>query len=210
MNITLTTFIDFVIATPGSKVGVVREARQLYEEGYKPERDYYKGLRDGIASMHRRGSDASDLRRIVSNAAQRKVDNYQACADGYAKFMGRKRFVWVRTPAVVPWTSGPVEVSVNPELRVAIDGASHAIKLYFKAETLSKTRINTMLYLLRLAVPDEKVTVGILDTRRGKLVKPTTPVPYVDLLVRGEAASFAEIWRGLDLPALSAVPPREP
>ena len=207
MNISFTTFIDFVMATPGAKVTVVREARDMYNEGYKHWRDFHKDLREGIISMHRHGRGRADLDRVVAVADERHADNFRPCVVGYAKWMGRKKFMWVKTPSVLPWRSGELEVAVNPELQLAIDGKPHAVKLYFKDAKLEKTRVNSMLHLLRLAVPDRNTEIGILDVRRGRLVAPTREVSNVDLLVQGEAASFAAIWRGLDPPALSAAPP---
>jgi hypothetical protein len=47
-TVSLTTFVDFVAATGTTRITRVRSAKTYYEQGYAPERDFYKPLRDRI------------------------------------------------------------------------------------------------------------------------------------------------------------------
>lgn len=199
--ISMTTFIDFVVATPGSKVGEVRKARKLYESDYHPMRDSYGELREAFFTMHREGRPTSSLGAVLAGASDRMRPHWEACIDGYARWVGHKKMVLLPTPKPVKWTSGDLSVRVNPELAVSVNGEPHLIKLYLKAEKISKVRINSMLHLLQQTFPTTtRGTVGILDVRRGKLFTPPVPATIGPLL-HGEAAAFVEIWRQLDGPA---------
>lgn len=39
--------------------------------------------------------------------------------------------------------------------------------------------------------------MGILDVRRGKLYVPSSPIPNLDILLRGEARAFQGMWSEL-------------
>lgn len=196
ISISMTTFIDFVVATPGSKVGEVRDARKLYGRKFHPVQDPYRELREAIFAMHREGRDPASLRDVLSEAMETMRPHWEANVEGYARFVGHKKIVLLPATKPVKWTSGDLSVSVNPELGLNINGTPHLIKLYFKKDEISKTRINSMLHLLQQTFPT-RGTVGILDVRRGKLFTPPVPATIGPLL-HGEAASFVEIWRQLD------------
>jgi hypothetical protein len=207
ITISMTTFIDFVVASPGSKVAEVRDAQRLYGRRYSPAQDPYKEFREAILKMHREGRTAAALQAILLEAPARMAAHWAANADGYQRFMGRKKLVLRPIPKAVRWTSGDLAVSVNPEVALNINGKAHLIKWYFKAEPISKVRINSMLQLLAEAFSDRGAPT-ILDVRRGKAFTPPIPAT-VGPLLRGEAASFVQIWRELQGPGtqpLVAVP----
>lgn len=196
----MTTFIDFVVATPGSKVGEVRDARKLYSREYNPAiQDPYGELREAILSMHREGRPTSSLRTVLAGATDRMRPHWEACVDGYSRWVGHKKLVLLPNPKPVKWTSGDLNVRVNPELGMSVNGEPHLIKLYLKADKISKVRIYSVLHLLQQTFPT-RGTIGILDVRRGKLFTPPVPASIGPLL-HGEAAAFVEIWRQLDGPA---------
>jgi hypothetical protein len=196
MRITFTTFIDFVLATPGNRVGVVREARRQYGGGYRPFVDPYGSLRDGIVQAMREGRPPSVLKKL--EPPEDMKESWTECIDGLSKFVGRRKMMWRPCPKRIEWTSSGLSVSVNPELYVVIGGDPHLIKLYFKKDKMSKVRINTMLYLMQQTFPGHG-TVGMLDLRRGKEFNPPVP-PYCAALLPGEAAAFVEIWKQLQGP----------
>jgi hypothetical protein len=201
ISISMTTFLDFVVASPGSRVGEVREAQRMYGQPYSQAQDPYRGLRDAILQMHREGRTAAALQDVLPHAPARMRPHWAICADGYRRFMGRKKFVLRPTPRAVRWTRGDLSVSVNPELSISVNGVPHLIKLYFKSEPISKVRIQSMLHLLGEAFPG-RGTPTILDVRRGKPFTPPIPATTRTLL-RGEAVFFVQIWRDLEEPLAS-------
>ena len=138
ISISMTTFIDFVVASPGSKVGEVRDARKLYGREFHPVRDPYGELREAIITMHREGRPASSLGAVLGEASERMRPHWEACIDGYSRFVGHKKLVLLPVPKPVKWTTGDLSVRVNPELALSVNGEPHLIKLYLKAEKISK------------------------------------------------------------------------
>ena len=130
--------------------------------------------------------------------AKNKERNYSLIVKGYRKFWGTKKIAWFDPPKG-NWVRGDLQVSVNPELGLLINGKKHVVKLYFKAEKLSKLRVRTILRLIQKRVGADDVRVALLDVRNSKLYvgdagdKPDD----VDLLLNAEADAFATIYAGL-------------
>lgn len=94
------------------------------------------------------------------------------------------------------WKSGDLEVNVNPELWIEVDGQPHAIKLYFRSEGLSQAN-NLALEVIQKTVGKSQ-QAGILDLQQGKLfVRTTEPPDGIDLLLDSEATGFALLWSSL-------------
>src|SRR5258705_5513385 len=93
-TVTLTTFVDFVAATGTARITKTRAAKAFYEQGYAPERDFYKPLRDRIESCFANGWSASSLKDALKDITDpKKVDNYEDCRKGLTKWVGRKTVV---------------------------------------------------------------------------------------------------------------------
>ena len=198
MEISLTTFVDYVYANPSSHIGLVAREKKRYEEGYHPTRDYYKVLRDGIESLHQSGGPKTDLDTLLQSAHPPRLQNYIQCIDGYKRWWGRKTVEWIDDPGTARWTSGTLEVIVNPELLLEVNGDRFLIKLYFKSDKLSKPRIDALLHLIDIELGSLlAATSGILDVRRGRLITPTRTIPHIDALLAAQAVSFATLWNRL-------------
>ena len=125
----------------------------------------------------------------------KKIDNYEECRKGLSKWVGRKTITPL--PALRgTWKSGDLEVSVNPELHADVNGAPHLIKLYFKAEPLSKQKAELILHLLGKRAP-KGTTVGVLDVRRSKLFTPTVSIMGLDALLQSEALALVSLWNSV-------------
>ena len=96
------------------------------------------------------------------------------------------------------WHGPGLDVSVNPELRVSINGQPEILlKFYFKAEPLSKRAADPMLRLIEQTY-GKQTPAAILDVRRGKLYRGPTPKPAdLDLLLSAEATAFSTVYAGL-------------
>ncbi len=195
VEISLTTFVDYVYANSSSHIGLVTREKRRYEEGYHPTRDYYKVLRDGIKSLHQSGGPKTGLDALPQSAHLSRLQNYTECVDGYKQWWGRKTVRWLDDPGTTRWTDGTLEVIVNPELLLDVNGDRFLIKLYFKSEKLSKRRIDAILHLIDKELGSSLAAMsGILDIRRGKLITPTRTIPNIDALLAAQAASFATLW----------------
>ena len=202
IKISMTPFVDFVVASGTRKLTAVKQAKVQYQAAYDPATDFYKPLRECIidaAQQNLNGKETLDsVRSILVNLSARKAASYQECGVGYKKWRGRKNVVWdaAFTSEWSEWTQGRLALRVNPELGLLINDIPYIIKLYFKTTELSQFRLETMYHLLKQydRRKNTTVTVGILDIRRGRLYSSTRDFPDIEQLLAGEAAAFQTIW----------------
>lgn len=203
INITMTTFVDFVAARSGTpKLTAVKQAKAQYQAGYDPATDFYKPLRECIvdaAQQNLNGKETlASISSILVNLNARKLDSYQECGEGYKRWRGRKNVLWDNAfPSEgSEWTQDRLSIRINPELGVLINGTPHIVKLYFKSNDLSQFRLQTTYYLLKQYHYNmhNHVNVGVLDLRRGQLRGPNREIPGIDYLLAGEAAAFQTMW----------------
>lgn len=196
-RISLTQFVDFAISQGRSRITQVRRIQKQIREGYKPASDFYKRAREGIQEFHREAQPKSFLDQLAKSQKDlKKQTAYPAVIDGYKRFLGRKNYVWFEPPRAVWTPNNDVEIVINPELGLVLDGKAFLIKLYFKGEEPSKRKLDVVTHLLHEAL-DEDVggaTMGVLDTRNGKLHVPTVPIDDLDILLKGEAMAFDTMW----------------
>jgi len=193
----MTTFTDFIIKSGRTKITCVRDAKKLYQDGYEPAHDFWRLLRKGILDMHRRGRPKSDLDQVLIGLHDRKKINlYPMRVSAYKKWIGRKKLEWVE-PRTADWSHEDLDVRINPELGLLVNGKHHTIKLYFKKEPLSKSKVDLLLYMLqsKLNLDDVPSIAGILDVANGKLIVPTGEIEHIEALLIGEASSFSAIWK---------------
>jgi hypothetical protein len=196
IDISMTTFVDFVAATGPSRLTVARNAKQSYEKGYDPRTDYWRLLRRAIAKAVENGYDRKTLEGQLDDVTDpKKLANYRDCASAFNAWARKQRLSTMK-PRKKSWSSGELEVAVNPELCGEIGGQAHAIKLYLRGEPLSKARSDVALALLQESF-GKKTTVGVLDVKRSKLFVPTREIADLDALLHGEAAALVGIWERL-------------
>ncbi len=189
------TFVDFVAATGTARLTKIREAKRFYDEGYAPARDFYKPFRDRVQACFDSGWSSAELKKALADVDDpKKAENYEVCRKGLTRWVGRKTTTAL-TDVRGTWTSGRLNVSVNPELHLEINGSPHLIKLYLKGEQLSKQRANAALHLIGEIAGDS--TPSVLDVRRAKLFVPTVPIPGMDALLNAEAVALATLWSSL-------------
>lgn len=199
IRISLTEFVDFVIRAGGPKLTVVRKVKCRHDEGYHPQFDFYKSLREGIAAHHRQGKPISALDSLATGLTDKKKETaYPSIIQGYKKFLGKKSTKWIEPPKKY-WEHGDLIVTVNPEVGIDINGNPHLIKMYWKRPKLKKLEVASILHLLQLTLTNKKnpSTIGLLDVRRGKLITPNEFDPGMTHLLQGEAESFATIYRSI-------------
>lgn len=197
-RVSLTYFVDFVVKAGTPKLTVVRNFKNRDE--YDPQVDFYKQVRDGIIDMHQANKPKGALDSLLEGLADpKRSKGYPLVVAGYKKFLGNKQCSWFSPPSGV-WASGGTEVSINPEVGLTIGGVQHVIKLYFKTDPpLAKNRIDIVTHLMNktLVVKAPSATFGILDVRNAKLHTPPVPIPGLDALLAGEAASFAAMYAAI-------------
>lgn len=200
MKVQMATFATFVTAPTTGKLACVATVKLSAETAYDPKTDYWKQLREFLPRNHRRGGTKADLRGLTKKVSERKSVTYLARIEAYLDWWGPRNIRWGQG-APTMWKLGNVEVGVNPELFLSVDGVRHVVKLYFKqSERLTDDRASVMLRFLELAYrggasPDGRPVVGVLDLSQGVYHEPASSLGYLDPLLTGEAASFASVWR---------------
>jgi hypothetical protein len=198
-RISLTDFVDFVSKVGTPKITKVREIKARPE--YHPARDHYKYLRDGIKTFHEEGHANKNtfFNNLLTNLPdEKKRERFTLLATGYKGFLGTKVITNEERDNVI-WTHGNLEVNVNPELCLNINGRKHLIKLYFKADDLTKLRIDVILYLMQNAlhaIPNVD-NYSILFIEKRRLLTETDPDPALQFLLQAEAEGFLTIYNAL-------------
>jgi hypothetical protein len=199
-EISLTDFVDFAISSGAPKLTKVRTVKN--RGAYDPAKDFYRLLRTRIVEFHQRNHPNRNgwfKEFLATLQNERKRDSYTTRIGAYKHFLGRKDVEWF-APVAGTWRSGDLQVRVNPELGLAFNGADHLIKMYFKAETLTKLRVEVILLLMSEALHDQVepgTQYAILDLTQGRLYASAEPDRNLMPLLHGEAASFAAIWESL-------------
>ena len=195
LDISLTTFVDFVIKTGTPRLTAIKRAKKQYIEGYSPATDYWRALREAIVELHIKNSKKASLDRVLKKVSMSKAGNYSKCIEAYKRWLGNKRIKWIGCTTSV-WSEESLSVRVNPELGLKIDDTKYFVKLYFKAGKPSKQKIDTILYLIQTKLPEryKYVTPAVLDVQRSKLFCPTREITGIDALLAGEASAFVTMW----------------
>lgn len=198
-SVTLTTFMDFVVASGTRKVTCVRRAKKQYGQKYDPRTDFYKPLREGIIDMHKKGLETSYLDEVLAKVTDpKKLTSYPRCIEGYCKCLGEKLADYSPCKPL-KWKANGLEVRVNPEVVLTIDGRRYAVKLYFKAEPIPQGAITPMLRMIEMSVPKSmRVKPAIIDLQHAKMHTRDELDPGLDALLKAEAASFAVLWDALE------------
>jgi hypothetical protein len=197
-KISLTDFVDIVSKAGTPKVTKVKEVKNRSE--YSPAADFYKKVRECIVDAHQRSLPKAELAKLLAAITDaRKLTHYPDVVRAYTKWWGHKNLVWFPPPNAV-FSGHNIDVSVNPELGLRINGKPHIIKLYFKGEPLSKNRIDIVTHLMEVRFRPgcaNKEVMAVLDIRNGRLISPTVPIPLLDAALDAELAYIAALWPGV-------------
>lgn len=194
-RITLTDFIEIVTKSGSPKATKVSQLKN--RQAYDPATDFYKPLREGLVSLHKRGGTKNDLADLTKGLADpKKAANYIPMAVGYKKWWGRKTLEWFVPPGDI-YTNSGIDVAINPEIGLKINGQAHAIKLYLKTDALAKTKADLIVTLMDhvLAAPETAGTqFSVLDVRNSKLFTHSATGKNFKPMVDAELSYVASLW----------------
>jgi len=195
--ISLTDFVDFVLKTGKPKLTKVKEIKK--RDKYNPARDYWKKLRDGIKLYHKNKKCREDLDQLLEGISNKKESNYTHAVESYKAFLGRKEIKWFEPP-YAEWKSQSLLIRLNPELGLEINGKKYIIKLYFKDDPISQSKVDSILTLLKSTIQPEgsDYSFAILDIQKNKLyTDDKLDCAKLLPLLNGEANSFETIWKSI-------------
>ena len=195
--VSINQFFPFVLAdsmAKRSELGAIKRTQGLYT----PAVDYWRLLRLQIAAHHQfrpgPGPDALDTAIELAHPARKA--HYSTAVAGYRKFLGRKRIEWIDKPRRGIWLADELQVRVNPELHVTINGEPYVIKLYLRSDpkwALSQRTANPLAYLIdschgHLGKP------LVVDVLRGRAFGLTRQGFDYESMLRAQAAAFLSLW----------------
>lgn len=194
-RITLTDFSDVVAKAGTPKATKVSQLKNRL--AYDPAADFYKALREGLVHLHKHGGDKGSVLQIARGVTDpKKAANYPAMLAGYKKWWGRKQLMWFDPPGDV-YSKFGIDVAVNPELGLKINGAPCVIKLHLKSEPLSKTRADLVVTLMHSVLGAGKTggsDFAILDVRQSKVFTFAAAHKNFQPMVDAELSYIATLW----------------
>ena len=103
---------------------------------------------------------------------------------------------WFDPPRNVYGHAG-IDVAINPELGLLVDGRRHIIKLYLKADPLTKLRVDLITVLMEVSLrtechPDDLLC--LLDVRQAKLFTVSAAIKPTRAVVDAELTYVAALW----------------
>ena len=194
-RISLTDFVDIISKSGTPKATNV--AKVKHRRKYEPATDFYKPLRDRITETHRNNLTFNNLEKLLPSLSDdKKIKNYPAIVNGYSTWWGKKDLQWFE-PFSDSFVQHEISVSINPELGLLINGQPHMIKLYFKADPLTKSRIDIVTHLMEVCLRkqcQEDEVMAVLDVRNGKLFTPKVPISSLSATLDAELAYISALW----------------
>ena len=195
ISISLSRFVDFCAVESAHRVAKVGEIQRQFLNPYRRGGDYWQPVRSAIVDLHRRGGSPALLPDLVRWSPPDREANFASAVAGYQKFLGRKRVALTRIPPRRPLHHGSLEVRLNPELELELQGRRRVVKLHLKRDLpLTRSRVDPVLHALSTAYGP---AVGVVDVHRGRLWVPTQRTGRRAAALRGDLAAFAEIWDAL-------------
>jgi len=196
-RISLTDLVDIVSKSGSPKATKVSQVKNRDE--YQPGTDFYKQFRDGLVGIHKAGGSRNELAGILQGVSEKnRLSNYPAAITGYKKWWGKKELKWFQPPNELFSGSG-VDVSINPELGLLINGERHLVKLYLKADKLTKARADLITGLMEeaLGVASKDAKMSVLDVRNAKLFVGASASASFLPMIEAELAYIAKLWPSL-------------
>lgn len=194
-KLTLTDLIEVVTKSGTPKATKVAQIK--YREPYEPAADFYKRFRERVCEIHRLGLGKGDLKSILAGLSDpKKSANYPAVVAGYAKWWGRKDLAWFSPPSTTYSASG-VDVAVNPELGLEVNGVPYVIKMHLKTEPLPKSKadlITAFLSEVLTASSSEETHFGVIDVRSAKLFEVSSSRRNLKAMIDAELAYISTLW----------------
>jgi hypothetical protein len=197
VDLSMSEFVDFHVLTGSARVAKVRALKNRGE--YDPATDFWRPLRVAIVAFHLRPTgDARSLSDFLGPVSERKMGRYRAAMAGHQKFLRRREIAGSRAPSA-PWNVGDLSVRVNPDLGLRVDGNQYLVKLYFKAEPLSRGRTQALIALMEEGLRPRVaagLTFGVLDVPNAslRLADARSSMNDTQIALRSEAVAFVEIW----------------
>ncbi|MDN4166058.1 hypothetical protein QWY31_11130 [Cytophagales bacterium LB-30] len=170
-KIPMSVFINFLSSRGLDRRKCVQAS--LFEP-YSPLKDFYKPLREKMIDVFRRDGDISEYEDFLRNLSHDlKREHYRPLISSIRQLYKKyKRIEWF-VPRSAIWSYDKLQVTVNPELGLILDGRFFLVKLYFKNKKLEKSEQESILAIMEDAFSSEDLGAEcvIWDLPRNKIIK---------------------------------------
>lgn len=205
--ISLNQFFPFVLADSMAKRSQLLAIKRT-QGFYTPAVDYWRLLRLQIAAYHqfRPGPGPDALDTAIELAHPSRKEHYVTAVTNYRRFLGRKKIEWLDKPRRAVWLADELQVRVNPELHITINGEPHVVKLYLRSDrkwALTQRTANPLAYLIH-SCHGHLGTPLVIDVMRGRAFGLTRQGFDYESMLRAQAAAFMSLW-GSQAPRSSTV-----
>jgi hypothetical protein len=184
VNVEFPPFLDYVLCSGSTRISIVRPS--------VPHQDFYKPVREAMVCLHQNDAEHELEDMLAALTVEREKRVFPKVVTGYRKFLqGFSSVHWFEPPAR-DLQLGPLEVRVQPELGLNLDGRPHVLKLYLRGDPLSMDRMLFTNELLRAAFRTTwpGVVLGVLDVRRGRIFPMRPAKAEIMALLRAEAEGY--------------------
>jgi len=200
ISISLIDFADYVMKVGPSQLAKVREL--CFREDYHPSHDFWKGLREAIQRFHITGNkDISIIDGILLSIKDRKkIGCYPEAIKGYKRFLGRKKIEWF-VPNRDTWKFRELQVRVNPDLGLVIDGIRYLVKLHFKGGSIDAHKLKLVFALMRTCLSPEELRntkMAVIEVSKGKMYIEGKFDPTIGVVLEAQAISFIHLWNAVE------------
>lgn len=193
MKMSVKEFAQFAVANGNNKIPTLTDIKASQPLPYRPERDYYKYLREGIQSYEAGNITLHQLQTLnLGLSDQRKVTGYQAPQNAYTTWRGQ--FVGIGAEVVKrTWSHRVLDVVVNPTVCIQDNGIKNHIFVNFKKEPVSVDTANVITTIMNEVYNSSNDRSFVLNARSNVMLTANTAQNHL-LRVQMEAAAITAIW----------------
>ncbi|MEM9134907.1 MAG: hypothetical protein AAGE88_21365 [Actinomycetota bacterium] len=191
-------FLQAAASDKAAEAAMIRREQGLYTAAL----DYWALLRSQIVVHHQYppndGRGALDA--AVELAPIDRQWQYARAVAEYRRFLTGRRVALIGQPRPALWLDRGVQVQVNPELQLVVDGDPMVVKLYLRspsAQALSPGTADALAHLLDLTHGHLGLPV-VFDVFRGRVFGPPRLAGPATVRLRDEARALAQLWSELD------------
>lgn len=206
MKIRLAEFVRFARSrNQRSRRSIVMRARsEAQVPVYNVASDFYKRAREGIQGLSRSSGNLDALDTVVERVHPKRRPHVRRVIDAYKAWADGRAVEYLPAPRGRAWAQHGVEVPVNPELSVVIDGRRHLVKVNFTQMPLAEAEVALIQELMH-AVHGPASTSGcrmaVLDLANGRFYCSDRPSTLVERSLRAQAAAVAALWQEIEAEA---------
>ena len=169
---------------------------------YDPRFDFWKQLREEIRNSHQKKTKLDDV--LLSLTDPKKLKRYPLAIRAYKKFLAKHKNLRSFAPPSATWSYDGLNVRVNPELGLEIDGKKYVVKLYFKEDKPTKHRLKVVFEMMRITLPGAGWIPAVVDVSNGRLITPKPLEENLLPLLQAQALAFMHLWKAVTGSAATA------